>query len=213
MDLGIIERASPFPLKLPENHSLRKGVDGKEAGAHSAADARLLIGLVNDHTTVKTGVADGFAKIKPRFHVYGALFFLLMVFQTPVSAEAEISETSSPQWIESGQVGDQFLKILSEKSIEGAQSIKLTYDVHMDLQAFVKARMVTTLEMRRKGGREGGSYLSIFSLEEPVGKDLWSKFALFVYGKRTAEYKEMMKAVETRIKVWNETAPHALSVY
>ena len=136
-----------------------------------------------------------FAKITPRFHVCGALFFLLMVFQTPVSAETEIAETSSPQWNESRQVGDQFLKILSEKSFEGAQSIKLTYDVHMDLQAFVKARMVTTLEMRK----EGGSYLSIFSLEEPVGKDLWSKFALFVYGKRTAEYKEMMKAVETRI--------------
>jgi len=65
----------------------------------------------------------------------------------------------------------------------------------MDLQAFVKARMVVTLEMIK----EGGNYLSIFSLEEPVGKDLWSKFALFIYGKRTAEYKEMMKAVEMRI--------------
>jgi len=136
-----------------------------------------------------------FAKIISRSSVCSALFFLLMVFQTPVSIEAETAETSSPQWDKSRQVGEQFLKILSVTSFEGAKSIKLSYDVHMDLQAFVKARMVTTLEMRK----EGKNYLSIFSLEEPVGKDLWSKFALFIYGKRTDEYKEMMKAVEMRI--------------
>ena len=136
-----------------------------------------------------------FAKIISRFYLCAALLFLLMVFQTSVSVEAEATETSSSQWDKSRQIGEQFLKILSVKSFEDAKSIKLSYDVHMDLQAFVKARMVATLEMRK----EGGNYLSIFSLEEPVGKDLWSKFALFIYGKRTAEYKEMMKAVEMRI--------------
>jgi hypothetical protein len=136
-----------------------------------------------------------FSKIIPRSSVYAALFFLLMMFQTSVSVEAETSETSSSQWDKSRQVGEQFLKILSQKSFENAKSIKFSYDVHMDLQAFVKARMVATLEMKK----EGKNYLSIFSLEEPVGKNLWSKFALFIYGKRTAEYKEMMKAVEMRI--------------
>jgi hypothetical protein len=136
-----------------------------------------------------------FAKIICRFYVCAALFFLFMVFQTSVSVEAGAAETSSSQWDKSRQVGEQFLEILSVTSFENAKSIKLSYDVHMDLQAFVKARMVATLEMRK----EGKNYLSIFSLEEPVGKDLWSKFALFIYGKHTAEYKEMMKAVEMRI--------------
>jgi len=129
-----------------------------------------------------------FAKIMPRSYVYAALFFLLMVFQTSVSVGAET-------WDKPRQVGEQFLKKLSVKSFKDAKSIRLSYDVHMDLQVYVKARMVATLEMRK----EGGNYLSIFSLEEPVGKDLWSKFALFIYGKRTAEYKEMMQAVEMRI--------------
>ena len=136
-----------------------------------------------------------FAKIISRSSVCSVLFFLLMVFQTSVSVGAEATETLSSQWDKSRQVGEQFLKTLSVTSFEGTKSIKLSYDVHMDLQAFVKARMVTTLEMRK----EGRHYLSIFSLEEPVGKDLWSKFALFIYGKHTAEYKEMMKAVEMRI--------------
>jgi hypothetical protein len=136
-----------------------------------------------------------FAKIIFRSYVYVALFFLLMVFQTSVSVGAETAETLSPHWDKPKQVGEQFLKRLSVKSFKDAKSIRLSYDVHMDLQAFVKARMVATLEMRK----EGGNYLSIFSLKEPVGKDLWSKFALFIYGKRTAEYKEMMQAVEMRI--------------
>ncbi len=136
-----------------------------------------------------------FSKIISRSYVNAALFFLLMVFQTSVSVEAGAAETPSSQWDNSRQIGEQFLKKLSARSFEEAKIIKLSYDVHMELQAFVKARMVATLEMRK----ETGKYLSIVSLEEPVGKDLWSKFALFIYGKRTAEYKEMMKSVEMRI--------------
>jgi hypothetical protein len=118
-----------------------------------------------------------------------------MGFQTVVSFGAEGDQTLSSQWEQPKKIGGQYLKIFSGKSFEDIKSIKLSYDVHMDLQAFVKARMVVTLEMRK----EGGNYLSIFSLEEPVGENLWSKFALFIYGKHTAEYKEMLKAVEMRI--------------
>ncbi|MCF8129160.1 MAG: hypothetical protein K9N10_11645 [Deltaproteobacteria bacterium] len=95
----------------------------------------------------------GFAKIISS--VYAGLFFLLMVFQTSVLVEAAAADTPSSRWDESRQIGEQFLKILSVKSFEDAKSIKLSYDVHMDLQAFVKARMVVTLEMRK----EGGNYL------------------------------------------------------
>jgi len=136
-----------------------------------------------------------FAKIISRSHVYATLFSLLMTFQTPVSAGAETTETLPSQWDKPRGVGKLFLKMLSVKSFGNIKNIKLSYDVHMNLQAFVKTKMVATLEMRK----EVKNYLSIFSLEEPVGKDLWSRFALFVYGKHTAEYKEMMEAVETRI--------------
>jgi hypothetical protein len=118
-----------------------------------------------------------------------------MMFQTSVSVGEETSETLPTQWDQPREVGEQFLKMLSMRPFEDIKNIRLSYDVHMDLQVFVKTKMAATLKMRK----EGESYLSIFSLKEPVGKDLWSKFALFVYGKHTAEYKEMMKAVETRI--------------
>lgn len=136
-----------------------------------------------------------FAKIISRSYLHAVLFSLLMMFQTPVSVGAEIPETLPSQWDQPREAGEQFLKTLSVKPFEDVNNIRLSYDVHMDLQAFVKTTMVATLEMRK----DGEGYLSIFSLKEPVGKDLWSKFALFVYGKHTAEYKEMMKAVETRI--------------
>ena len=136
-----------------------------------------------------------FSKIISRSHTYALLFSLIITFQTPVSVGAEPPESLSSQWDKSRGAGELFLKMLSGKTFEDIKSIRLSYDVHMDLQAFVKTKMVTTLEMMK----EGTNYLSIFSLEEPVGKDLWSRFALFVYGKHTAEYKEMMQAVETRI--------------
>jgi hypothetical protein len=135
------------------------------------------------------------AKIISRSHVHAALFSLLMTFQTPVSVGAETTETLPSPWDKPRGVSELFLKMLSGKSFADIKTIRLSYDVHMDLQAFVKTKMVTTLEMRK----EGKNYLSIFSLEEPVGADLWSRFALFVYGKHTAEYKEMIKAVETQI--------------
>jgi len=136
-----------------------------------------------------------FSKVTFRSHMYTALFCLFMMFQTPVSVGAETSETLPPQWDKSREVGELFMKMLSVKSFGDIKDIRLSYDVHMNLQASVKTKMVATLEMIK----EGNNYLSIFSLGEPVGKDLWSRFALFVYGKHTDEYKEMMKAVETRI--------------
>ena len=136
-----------------------------------------------------------FSRTVSRSLLCGAFFSLLMMFQTPVSLGAEIDEPLSSQWDKSREAGELFLRMLSGRSFGDIKSIRLSYDVHMDLQASVKIKMVTTLEMVKKGK----NYLSIFSLEEPVGKDLWSTFALFIYGKHTAEYKEMMQAVATRI--------------
>ena len=115
-----------------------------------------------------------------------------MTFQMPVTVGAKTTAAFPSQWDRPREIGELFVKMLSVKSFGDIKNIRLSYDVHMDLLAFVKTKMVATLEMRK----EGKDYLSTFSLEEPVGEDLWSRFALFFYGKHTAEYKEMMKAVE-----------------
>jgi hypothetical protein len=89
------------------------------------------------------------------------------------------------------EVGRDLLRKLSEKSITDIRRIKLSYDLHMHMEGNVKTRMRVILEMRKKGD----GYEGLFHLIEPEGKDTWSKFILFVYGKHTEEYKEMIKAI------------------
>jgi len=130
----------------------------------------------------------------------GFLCFLIM-FSTHLPVGAETSETPwerseiPTQWDKPRETARLFLKKLAGSSIQKLIHIKITYDVHMDLEGFVKATMVATLELKK----EKNSYLSIFSLKKPVGKNLWSRFALFVYGRHTDEYREMIKTIETRI--------------
>lgn len=130
----------------------------------------------------------------------GFLCFLIM-FSTHLPVGAETSETPwdrseiPTQWDKPRKIAVLFLEKLVGRSIPKLVNIKITYDVHMDLEGFVKATMVATLELKK----EKDTYLSIFSLKKPVGKNLWSRFALFVYGRHTDEYKEMIKTIETRI--------------
>lgn len=136
--------------------------------------------------------------------IYAGFLSLLMMFHTPLSLGAQTSVIPGERpeipsrWDKPRGLAELFLKKLSDNPMEKIKYIKITYDVHMDLEGFVKAKMVTTLEMRK--GKE--NCLSIFSLKKPVGKNLWSRFALFVYGRHTAEYKEMMKTIETSIHEW-----------
>lgn len=130
----------------------------------------------------------------------GFLCFLIM-FSTHLPVGAETSETPwdrseiPTQWDKPRKIAVLFLEKPVGRSIPKLVNIKITYDVHMDLEGFVKATMVATLELKK----EKDTYLSIFSLKKPVGKNLWSRFALFVYGRHTDEYKEMIKTIETRI--------------
>jgi hypothetical protein len=123
------------------------------------------------------------------------------MFSTHLPLDAETSETPwerseiPTQWDKPREIAELFLKKLAGRSIQKLIHIKITYDVHMDLEGFVKATMVATLELKK----EKDNYLSIFSLKKPVGKNLWSRFALFVYGRHTDEYREMIKTIETRI--------------
>jgi hypothetical protein len=93
-------------------------------------------------------------------------------------------------------VATSLLKELSERPSEKIKSLKLLYDVYMVAEWKVKTKMSATLEMEK----DKDHYISTFSLTEPVGKNLWSKFALFVYGKHTQEYKEMIKSIKTRLQ-------------
>ena len=125
---------------------------------------------------------------------------LLMLF-TPSLIKAQ---NNKGRKIESNQdlrrqnakvIADSFINNMIDKPIEKIRSIRLTYAVHMDLEGFVKVKMMTTLEMIK----EKDFYLSVFSLKEPIGKNTWSKFMLYVFGKHTADYKEMMKTIATQI--------------
>jgi hypothetical protein len=93
-------------------------------------------------------------------------------------------------------VATSLLKALSERPSANIKSLKLLYDVYMVAEWKVKTKMSATLETEK----DNEHYIATFSLTEPVGEDLWSKFALFVYGKHTQEYKEMMKSIKTRLK-------------
>jgi len=129
------------------------------------------------------------------------LVFFLVNAPLVLKAEEGVSIPVTPEAVDAEKEEAQkeagaFLKQLAAKPVSKIASIILLYDVHMDLRGYVKARMRVTLEMRRVGP----GYTSGFSLTEPVGKDLWSRFALFVYGRHTAEYKEMVKGIETRFE-------------
>jgi hypothetical protein len=88
------------------------------------------------------------------------------------------------------------LRALSEHPANNIKSLVLLYDVHMDVGWNVKTKMSGTLEMEKNEGH----YIATFSLTEPVGENLWSKFALFIYGKHTQEYKGLLKSIEARLQ-------------
>lgn len=117
-------------------------------------------------------------------------------------ARAEVSDihdvTTAKELIEknSKAVATSFLRALSEHPAKNIKSLELLYDVHMDVAWQVKTKMNVAFEMKK----DKDHYTSIFSLTEPVGENLWSKFALFIYGKHTQEYKEMIKSIETRLQ-------------
>ena len=117
-------------------------------------------------------------------------------------ARAEVSDahdvTTAKELIEknSKAAATSFLRALSEYPVKNIKSLELLYDVHMNVAWNVKTKMSVAFEMKK----DKNHYISTFSLTEPVGENLWSKFALFIYGKHTQEYKEMIKSIETRLQ-------------
>ena len=127
---------------------------------------------------------------------------LLLPLSNLSIARAEVSDihdvTTAKELIEknSKAMAISLLRALSEHPAENIKSMELLYDVHMDVAWTVKTKMSGTMEMKK----DKDHYIATFSLTEPVGENLWSKFALFIYGKHTQEYKEMIKSIETRLQ-------------
>ena len=127
---------------------------------------------------------------------------LLLPLSNLSIARAEVSDihdvTTAKELIEknSKAAATSFLRALSEYPATNIKSLELLYDVHMDVAWNVKTKMSVAFEMKK----DKSHYISKFSFKEPVGKNLWSKFALFVYGKHTQEYKEMVNSIEKRLQ-------------
>lgn len=129
---------------------------------------------------------------------------LLLLLSNPFSLKAAVGESIEDEIREESTkkepkepkgVAEAFVKKLSENSIEKIKSMDLLYDVHLELEGYVKAKMSVVLEMKK----EKNDYISIFSLTEPEGENLWSRFVIYVFGKHTDEYKQMLKAIETKL--------------
>ena len=130
------------------------------------------------------------------------LLHLLFLLGNPYAIKAEISDhrelstSKGSNGTDPRAVANSLLKVLSGHPADRITSLKLVYDVHMDVGWKVKLKMSAILEMKK----DRNGYISIFSLTEPIGDDFWSKFALSVFGKHTLKYKEMIKSVETRLQ-------------
>ena len=89
----------------------------------------------------------------------------------------------------------QFVDTISKSRFNKIQSVILLYEVHMMADLYVKLKMNAALKFIKKGNQ----YYSTFSLTEPEGEGGWSWLVFNLFGKHTAEYKEMMKNIEIRL--------------
>jgi hypothetical protein len=88
-----------------------------------------------------------------------------------------------------------FLRRLSKNPPSHIKSINLEYDVYLEHKWNIKMRMSAALNMKKAKN----NHISTFNLTEPKGENLWGKFALFIYGRHTKEYKKMIESIETTI--------------
>lgn len=116
----------------------------------------------------------------------------------PGWCETEPEQSSDPGVLraQAQEAAQTFINRFSASPGKHIQSIRFSYEVHMDLDAFVRTTMDVTLQMVN----EGDHYTSLFNLAEPQGKDVWSRFALFVYGRRTEDYRILKTRVDTTIQ-------------
>jgi hypothetical protein len=134
---------------------------------------------------------------------FAFLYFLTTFFLLPnekfcfKNAEAGDRNSSKTETVLYGQKGKQvaksFLKKLSQIPLDQIKGISLVYDIRLDCQWGVKIKMLASVKM--KGVKN--KYISTFKLTEPSGANLWGKFALFIYGRHTKEFKKLVEGIES----------------
>ena len=124
------------------------------------------------------------------------LFFGPRLVRAEADAPNDVKLNTPGRSIDSRKSAKSLLRKLTEAPVPTIRFLSLRYDVHMDVGWSVQVKIDATLEMRN----DKGGYIATFSLSEPVGEDLWSRFALSIFGQHTSQYKEMMRSVETRLE-------------
>jgi len=89
----------------------------------------------------------------------------------------------------------QFVNSISQNPFRENKSVTLFYEVHMMADLYVKLKMNAALKFIKRDN----NYFSTFSLTKPEGEGGWSWLVFNLFGKHTAEYKEMMKNIEIRL--------------
>jgi len=137
-------------------------------------------------------------RIEPLLAALSWLLFLLIALGPGVGTGKIMAEENPGPADAAGsmEVVSDFLSKLALVRADDIQSLSLSYDVHMEFEFTVKVVMQAKLTLNKKENE----YVATFNLTKPLGKNLWSRFALYVYGKRTRDYKEMIKSVETVIQ-------------
>ena len=105
------------------------------------------------------------------------------------------SSDSNPLELRARKKANQFVNAISRYSFRKITSVTLVYEVHMMADLYVKLKMNAALKFIKRGN----TYFSTFSLTEPEGEGGWSWLVFNLFGKHTAEYKEMMKNIEIRL--------------
>ena len=105
------------------------------------------------------------------------------------------SSTSDPFEIRARKIATQFVNSISRNPFRGIKSATLFYEVHMMADLYVKLKMNAVLKFSKREN----NYISTFSLTKPKGEGGWSWLVFNLFGKHTAEYKEMMKNIEIRL--------------
>lgn len=90
---------------------------------------------------------------------------------------------------------NEFVTIMSNNRFRNIRSVTLLYEVHMMADLFVNLKMNAALKFEKKEN----NYYSTFSLTEPEGDGGWSWLVFNLFGRHTAEYKELMKNIEIRL--------------
>lgn len=131
--------------------------------------------------------------INRNFLFYFTVLSIVILFWIFNSYSFANSNADDDLEINARKQADGFLAHISGTPLMQAQSVSLSYEIHMVSVLSVQMKMDATVKMEKK---ENG-YISILNLSKPEGKNVWSWLLLNLFGKQTMEYKELIESIET----------------